>query len=101
MAQVLLIDDDPAFLVDQVRPIFRPPEYVFSVARDGAEGIEAVRSGAPDVVLLDIGLPDRSGLDVYEEIRTLDARIPVIFVTIAKTADTAIEAMKKGAFNYL
>jgi DNA-binding NtrC family response regulator len=39
--------------------------------------------------------------EIYEEIGMLDARIPVIFVTGAKTADTAIEAMKRGAFNYL
>jgi two-component system nitrogen regulation response regulator GlnG len=101
MAQVLLIDDDPALVEEQVRHTFRAPDYVVSVARDGAAGIAAVRSGPPDVVLLDVRLPDRSGLDVYEEIRKLDARIPVIFVTIAKAADTAIEAMKKGAFNYL
>jgi DNA-binding NtrC family response regulator len=101
MAQVLLIDDDPALLEEQVRHTFRAPDYGVSVARDGAAGIAAVRAGPPDVVLLDIRLPDRSGLDVYEEIRSLDARIPVIFVTIAKTADTAIEAMKRGAFNYL
>jgi DNA-binding NtrC family response regulator len=101
MASVLLIDDDPALVEEQVRHTFRAPDYAVSVARDGAAGIAAVRASAPDVVLLDIRLPDCSGLDVYEEIRTFDARIPVIFATVAKTADTAIEAMKRGAFNYL
>jgi two-component system nitrogen regulation response regulator GlnG len=101
MAHVLLIDDDPALLEEQVRQTFRSPEHLVSVARDGARGIAAVRSSTPDVVMLDLRLPDRCGLDVYEEIRGIDARIPVIFVTMAKTADTAIEAMKKGAFNYL
>ena len=52
----------------------------------------------PDVILLDLRLPDQSGLEVYRQIRRIDARIPVIFVTIAKTADTAIEAMKQGAY---
>jgi two-component system nitrogen regulation response regulator GlnG len=101
MAHVLLIDDDPALVEEQVRHTFRAPDHRVSVARDGAAGIAAVRSAAPDVVLLDLRLPDRSGLEIYEEIRTFDARIPVIFVTMAKTADTAIEAMKRGAFNYL
>jgi DNA-binding NtrC family response regulator len=101
MAHVLLIDDDPALVEEQVRHTFRTPDYTVSVARDGAAGVAAVRSSAPDVVLLDLRLPDCSGLEVYEEIRTFDARIPVIFATVAKTADTAIEAMKKGAFNYL
>jgi two-component system nitrogen regulation response regulator GlnG len=60
-----------------------------------------VRAGSPDVVLLDLRLPDQSGLAVFEQVRAIDARIPVIFITAAKTADTAIEAMKQGAFNYL
>jgi len=51
--------------------------------------------------LLDLRLPDQSGLEVFQGIRNLDARIPVVFVTTAKTADTAIEAMKQGAFDYL
>jgi two-component system nitrogen regulation response regulator GlnG len=53
------------------------------------------------VILLDLRLPDRSGLDVYQEIRRIDARIPVIFVTVAKSADTAIEAVQQGAYDYL
>jgi two-component system nitrogen regulation response regulator GlnG len=55
----------------------------------------------PDVILLDLRLPDQSGLDVYLQIRAIDARIPVIFVTMAKTADAAIDAMKQGAYDYL
>ena len=55
----------------------------------------------PDVILLDLRLPDQSGLEVYQAIRQIDARIPVIFVTIAKSADAAIEAMQQGAFDYL
>ena len=55
----------------------------------------------PDVILLDLRLPDQSGLEVFQQIRRIDARVPVIFVTIAKGADTAIEAMKQGAYDYL
>ena len=63
--------------------------------------MERVRTAPPDVILLDLRLPDQSGLSVYSQIRAIDARIPVIFITGAATADTAIEAMKQGAFNYL
>jgi two-component system nitrogen regulation response regulator GlnG len=101
MAHVLLIDDDAALVQAQVRRTFPPPLHSVSVAKDGAAGLESLRAKPPDVVLLDLRLPDRSGLDVYEDIRALDARLPVVFVTMAKTADTAIEAMKKGAFDYL
>jgi two-component system nitrogen regulation response regulator GlnG len=50
---------------------------------------------------LDLRLPDQSGLDIYQQLRQIDARIPVIFITLAKSADAAIEAMKQGAFDYL
>jgi two-component system nitrogen regulation response regulator GlnG len=99
MPHILLIDDDAAFLPMQVREAF--PDHRVTSATTGGDGVDQVRTLSPDVVLLDLRLPDRSGLEVYEQIRALDARIPVIFVTSANTADTAIEAMKRGAFNYL
>ncbi|HKA86888.1 MAG TPA: sigma-54 dependent transcriptional regulator [Haliangiales bacterium] len=101
MAHVLLIDDDPAIISEQVRHAFPPPAHRVSVARDGAAGLELVRADAPDVILLDLRLPDRSGLEIYEDLRAIDARLPVVFVTVARHAGAAIEAMKSGAFNYL
>jgi two-component system response regulator AtoC len=99
MAHLLLIDDDPALIPEQVRQAF--PHHRVEVAGTGAEGIERVRVKPPDIILLDLRLPDQSGLDVYQQIRHVDARIPVIFVTLAKGADAAIEAMKQGAYDYL
>src|SRR6266568_4445258 len=101
MAHVLLIDDDPVVVPEQARQAFPAPRYRVEVAGTGAEGLERIGAGPPDVILLDLRLPDQSGLEVYQSIRRLDARIPVIFVTLAKTADTAIEAMKQGAYDYL
>ncbi|MDB5308152.1 MAG: glnG 1 [Gemmataceae bacterium] len=101
MAHVLLVDDDPDLITEQIRHAFPPPAHRVEVARTGADGLARVAAGPPDVVLLDLRLPDRTGLDVFEEIRAADARIPVIFVTLSKTADAAIEAMKRGAFDYL
>src|SRR5215468_8293838 len=101
MARLLLIDDDPALIPEQVRQAFPAPSYQVDVAGTGAEGLECVRAEPPDVILLDLRLPDQSGLEVYQQIRCLDARIPVIFVTMAKAADAAIEAMSQGAYDYL
>jgi DNA-binding NtrC family response regulator len=101
MAHLLLIDDDPALIEEQVRQAFPAPAHRVEVACDGALGLAAIRTGPPDVILLDLRLPDQSGLEVYEQIRRLDARIPVIFITVAKGADAAIEAMKHGAYDYL
>src|SRR5260221_6702433 len=101
MAHLLLIDDDPDLIPEQVRLAFTAPSHRVEVAGTGAEGLARVRAAAPEVILLDLRLPDQSGLDVYHGIREIDARIPVIFITGTKTADTAIEAMKQGAFDYL
>src|SRR5437588_7677660 len=101
MAHVLLIDDDPVVVPEQVRQAFPAPRYRVEVAGTGAAGLERVGARLPDVILLDLRLPDQSGLEVYRQIRQIDARIPVIFVTLAKTADAAIEAMKQGAYDYL
>src|SRR6202795_3439527 len=101
MAHLLLIDDDPVVIPVQVRRAFPAPRYRVVVAGTGAEGLGRIRAEQPDVILLDLRLPDQSGLDVYQQIRRIDARIPVIFVTLAKAADAAIEAMKQGAYDYL
>jgi two-component system nitrogen regulation response regulator GlnG len=101
MARLLLIDDDPALIPEQVRQAFPAPRYQVQVAGTGAEGLERVRAEPPDVILLDLRLPDQPGLEVYQQIRRIDARIPVIFVTLTKGADAAIEAMKQGAYDYL
>src|SRR5713226_2015087 len=98
MPRLLLIDDDPDLIAEQVRQAFPAPRYRVVVAGTGAEGLEHVRAEPPDVILLDLRLPDQSGLEVYQQIRRLDARIPVLFVTLAKGADAAIEATKQGAY---
>jgi CheY-like chemotaxis protein len=101
MAHLLLIDDDPALIQAQVEQAFPAPKHRVEVARTGADGLKRVTASPPTVILLDLRLPDQSGLEVYEQIRQIDARIPVIFVTMTKGADTAIEAMRQGAYDYL
>jgi two-component system nitrogen regulation response regulator GlnG len=101
LAQLLLIDDDPALIPEQVRQAFPAPLDRVEVAGTGAEGLQRVGACPPDVILLDLRLPDQSGLEVYQQIRQIDARIPVIFITLAKEAQAAIEAMKQGAYDYL
>jgi two-component system nitrogen regulation response regulator GlnG len=101
MNYLLLIDDNPEQLVTQVREAFPAGDVRLEVARTGDDGLALVRATAPDVVLLNLRLPDQSGLAVYRQIRSFDERVPVIFVTGSVDASAAIEAIKQGAFDCL
>ncbi len=100
MPTLLVIDDEPAIL-HFFRRAFHAPETTLVTASTAAEGLEKVIQERPDVVVLDIHLPDQSGLETFGRIHDVDARIPVIFITGHGTADTAIEAMRLGAYEYL
>jgi two-component system nitrogen regulation response regulator GlnG len=101
MSRVLLVDDDPGLIQAQVTHALSPLGIQVEVAPTGAEGLAQLTARPADVILLDVRLPDLSGLEVYRAIRLIDARIPVIFITSTTTADTAIEAMQQGAYDYL
>lgn len=100
MPVLLVIDDEPAIL-HAFRRVFCEPEITLLTARTAAQGIEQVAQHHPDVVLLDVRLPDQSGLQVFEQIRQIDADLPVIFITGHGSRATAIEAVKLGAFDFL
>src|SRR3954468_22499531 len=101
MVNLLLIDDDPDLLPDQVRQVLPTPPHRVEIAPTGSAGLELARDRRPDVVLLDLRLPDQSGLDVLRQLRQIDARIPVVLITVVRSADSAIEAMRQGAYDYL
>jgi two-component system nitrogen regulation response regulator GlnG len=101
MARLLLIDDDPSQVLDQMNHLFPPRGFDIVVARSGAEGIEQTAAHLPDVVVLNAGLPDLPGLEVFQRLRQIDARLPVIFITGTTMTETAIEAMRQGAYDYL
>src|SRR3984957_19066500 len=101
MATLLLIDDDPDLLRDRVSHVLPAPAHRVEIAQTGAEGLERVAAACPDVILLDLRLPDQSGLDILRQIRRIDARIPVVMSRVARSSDSAIEAMRHGAYDYL
>jgi two-component system nitrogen regulation response regulator GlnG len=100
MPTLLVIDDEPNVRYS-FRTVFESDTVTVLTAGTAAEGLAMVRDQEPDVILLDIQLPDRSGLEVFRDIHELDPKRPVIFITAHGTAETAIEAMKGGAFDYL
>jgi two-component system nitrogen regulation response regulator GlnG len=100
MPTLLVIDDEPSVLYS-FRRAFDGEGMEVRTARTAAEGLAGVAEHEPDVVVLDLQLPDRSGLEVFHDIHARDPKRPVIFITAHGTTDTAIEAMKGGAFDYL
>src|SRR4051812_49261990 len=93
MATLLVIDDETPILHAFGR-VFRAPETRLLTATTARAGLELVGRERPDAVILDINLPDQSGLDAYTRLREIDARVPVLFITGHGTTDQAIEAMK-------
>jgi two-component system nitrogen regulation response regulator GlnG len=100
MPTLLVIDDEPSIL-HAFRRAFREPDVTLLTASTATEGLELARQRRPDAVILDIQLPDLNGLEAFRRIHAFDARIPITLMTGHGTADTAIEAMKLGAFDYL
>jgi two-component system nitrogen regulation response regulator GlnG len=107
--KLLVIDDEPGVRYSFQRifagsgPNLLPEggDLTVTSAASGAEGLQRARAERPDVVVLDLQLPDQSGLEVFAALRALDPHLPVIFITAHGTTETAIEAMKQGAFDYL
>jgi two-component system nitrogen regulation response regulator GlnG len=100
MPTLLVIDDEPAILL-AFRRAFRDTAYQTVTAETAADGLALARERRPDVIVLDVQLPDGTGLELFQRLREVDARTPVLFITGKSTTDTAIEAMKLGAFDYL
>ncbi|HUE15259.1 MAG TPA: sigma-54 dependent transcriptional regulator [Planctomycetaceae bacterium] len=100
MPRLLVIDDEPSLRYSLVKSLQSAALEVVTAAT-ARDGIEMVRQQSPDAVILDVRLPDMSGIEAFEEIRRIDPRLPVIIVTAFSTTETSIEAMKRGAFEYL
>ena len=100
MPTLLVIDDEPSILHAFSR-VFRQPEVTLLTSESAIEGIRIFQQHLPDVVILDVELPDLSGLEAFRRIQQSDAKVPVIFITGHGTTETAIEATKLGAYDYL
>jgi DNA-binding NtrC family response regulator len=100
LSRILIIDDD-----DQLRKSFKKllteESYSVDSAASGEEGINMIQNEVPDLVMLDIRLPGMNGLETFQAIHEIEAKVPVIIMTAYGTTDIAIEATKIGAFDYI
>lgn len=100
MHRLLVIDDEPSIRFS-IEAVFDREDVTVLGAEGAEEGLRLAAEESPDVILLDIRLGECSGLDVFHELRRIDPKCLVIFITGHGSADTAIEAMKLGAYDYL
>jgi len=100
MATILLIDDE-ASIRRTLREILEFEKYQVMEAPDGFSAIELFKKQTIDVVLLDIKMPKMDGLEVLDFLQEINPEVPVIMISGHGTIDTAVEAVKKGAFDYI
>ncbi len=100
MSRILIIDDD-----DQLRKSFHKlllqEGYSIDSAASGEAGIAMIRQRPPDLVILDMRLPGMNGFETFKVIHEIEPKLPVIIMTAYGTTETAIEATKMGAFDYI
>ena len=99
MQTILIVDDDKSIRYSLKRMM--EGKYAILTAQNGNEALERVREGSPDLIIMDIKMPGRSGIEVLKEIKLIDPKALVIIMTAYGTTETAIEAMKYGAYDYI
>jgi len=99
-ARILLVDDDRS-IIETLQECFADFDYVLEVARTGEEALSAVNLRNFDLVMLDVNLPDFSGMDVLKQIKKQMGSLPVLMMTGYVSTDAAIEAMKLGAHEFI
>jgi nitrogen regulation protein NR(I) len=99
-SKVLLIEDDPAIVVT-LRRVLTEEGHQVEIETRGDSGLDRARTDPFDVVITDMKLPGLNGLDLVRQLRTARPRLPIILITAHGTTETAIEATKSGAYDYL
>jgi two-component system response regulator AtoC len=100
MKRVLVIDDEPS-IRESLEMFLREKGLTVRTAATGAEGLDGWRRHNPEVIILDIRLPDASGLDILKEITSNDPDVKVIMITAYHDMESTIEAMRRGAYEYI
>jgi two-component system, sensor histidine kinase and response regulator len=97
----ILIIDDEEIVIDSCLAILEGAGHEIATAPDGTEGLKLAQASAPDLVLVDLMMPGISGFEVLEGMRGIDPTIVTIVITGYSTVESAVEAMKRGAFDFL
>ena len=97
----ILVIDDEAAIRDSMKMILEYEGYDFAGAASGQDGLTIIEREPPDVVFLDIKMPGMDGLEVLSRVKAINDTLPVVIVSGHATIETAVEATKKGAFDFI
>jgi DNA-binding NtrC family response regulator len=100
MPRILVIDDERS-IRNTLKDILEYEKYEVDLAEDGNKGIELIRSAEYDIVLCDIKMPGMDGMEVLDRVTVLAPDTPVVMISGHGNIDTAVESIKKGAFDYI
>lgn len=100
MTKILVIDDERS-IRNSMKDILQYEGHEVVLAENGMEGLVSVKSEKPDIVFCDIKMPKMEGIEVLERIKEFSADTPVIMISGHGTIDTAIEAIRKGAYDFI
>ena len=100
MSTILIVDDDVQ-LRRSFEKLLSEEGHTVQTAATGEDAVEMVRESVPDVVVTDVRLPGMNGLETFQAIREIEPKLPVIVMTAFGTTETAIEATKLGAYDYV
>lgn len=100
LEKILIVDDDPGMRYS-INRMLEGQGFLISSAKNGTEALKLFFAENPDLVIMDIKMPGQSGLDVLRQIKEQDPKALIILMTAFGTTETAIEAMKFGAFDYI
>jgi two-component system nitrogen regulation response regulator GlnG len=76
-------------------------QFGILTAQNGEEALSRIKENLPDLIIMDVKMPGRSGIEVLKEIKSIDPKSLIIIMTAYGTTETAIEAMKYGAYDYI
>jgi DNA-binding NtrC family response regulator len=100
MSKILVIDDERS-IRNTLKDILEYEKYSVDLAEDGIKGIEKVKGNSFDIVLCDIKMPGMDGIEVLEQLVQISPDTPVVMISGHGNIDTAVESIKKGAFDYI
>ena len=100
LASILVVDDEP-IMQEILGDFLREEGYSIDIAGSGEEGVELAQKSSYDCAIVDLMMPGIDGIETMQKLREIDTSLPVIVVTAFASVESAVEAMKRGAFEYI